>query len=294
MSSSTNSRNGEKLRFRDPNSRDIVLSMHNNARSSPAQAIFQPKSQDNNNQENPVLTKIKNMLAQSNPEKWERFGEALRISNKYPKSYDSWEIVYCIDIQTGLLVFRKSQAVTSQYFGGGYTLTPTASENYFIELRARAWDPRTLIDPYFRSSLDKDKQLKVLGDGEVARHIFMEVESIVNSFSGEKHREIVQVIDNLSREILERAKTSDSSSWVKSEQEVGTVSYSSEIDGVVVVITKSTKNNLSNYRLIFTRDKISSRIADVGLSKDLFELIDEKNKTAALEALSSVLEGAGF
>ena len=301
MSTESEAGKSSPLKFREPGQRDTVIRVktnqteNNNARKpADLDSFIGAKGGDPDKKENPLLEKIKLALSQSDPAKWEHHGEILNPNMKYPKAYEAWEIVYCISIPNGILAFRSSQPVVSEYFGGGYTLVPSAPPLFYVELRPRAWDPRTLINPYLRSSLEKDKQLKLLADGEVARTIYKEIQEIITSFSSEQQKELTNLVDEIIENIIPRANASKAEDWTKNEVEAGVVSFRAEFDGIFVHVTQTEKNGLINYRLVLSKNKFSRKVSDGHLAQDLFHIVNNKNKDAALEALNDVLEKAGF
>ncbi|MCO6429263.1 MAG: hypothetical protein J5J00_00245 [Deltaproteobacteria bacterium] len=262
---------------------------HTGSAKPPAQAAGAEEQS-----KNPLMAKIQSTISQSDPEKWERYGDDLNTEGKYQKPRDAWEIVYCINIPNGILAFRSSQPLTSQYFGGGYTLTPLSSERYTVELRPRAWDPRTLIDPYFRAALEKDRQFQLLADGDVARQVFMQIKATIESFSGERREEIKHQIEQLAANITDRTAASSAEEWRKDSPNFDTTEYHSSFDGVDVTVSFTKKNGIDNYRLTFCKDKVAVKTVDAAVAKSIFEAVEEKQAQAALEALSKVLDGAGF
>ena len=282
MSADANSHRNSKLKFKEPGARDTVIRL--------------TKIEDSTEkaESNPLLNKIKNALSNSDPEKWEKYGEELNAETKYPKSYEKWEIAYCIDLPNGLLTFRSSQAVNSEYFGGGYTLSTDGVRNFYVELRPRSWNPRTLIDPFFRNSLDKDKQYKTLADGGVAQELFAMIEKTYESFSSEKTKCINERMQDLAKNILEIAADSEISDWEKKEDDSGAVVYGTICDDIKIEVSRSKKLELYFYLLSFSKDGVKSQIKDVNLAKALFAMLEEKSKNAALAALQDVLDDAGF
>ncbi len=275
--------NSNKLRFREPGSRDTVLKV------SPTGASATPKKNTS-----PLFLKIRDTLTNSDPAKWDKYGEDLKSDVKHPKSYDKWDIAYCIDLPNGLLTFRSSQNVISEYFGGGYTLKPDGIITYFIELRPRSWDPRTLIDPFFRSTLEKDKQYKPLADGEVAKELYELIENTYVNFSSQKKRGITESIQHLANNIIQIATEGEIAQWQRNESQENKVSFTATINEVNAEIIRTKRLDLFAYELILSRDTVSSQIKDPTLAKDLFNLLEDKTKNAALEALQDVLDEAGF
>lgn len=270
-----------KLKFKEPGFRDTVVKM-NPGHAAEREPI------------NPLLTKIKETLANSDPQKWEKYGEPLKPEVKYPKACEKWEIAYCIDLPNGLLTFRASLPVTSEYFGGGYTLAPTGKEIYTVELRPRAWDPRTLLDPFFRSTLEKDKQFKTLIAGDVAKDLFLLIEETFTNFRSRKAQGIGESIQDVANQLTSLVNNLEASAWERGEDGNGTVTYSTEHQGVLVEIIRSKKFDSAIYHLILSKDTIRSQIKDPRHAKELFNQIEERTKDASLEALQEVLVKAGF
>lgn len=277
---------GGALRFKEPGARDTVLK-----KDTPSSRARTAEPEE---KKNPVLEKIKYTLTHSDPDKWEKYGEELNTTGKYPKAYEKWELAYCIDLPNGLLTFRNSTPVNSEYFGGGYTITPNGNQHFTIELRPRSWDPRTLIDPFFRSTLDKDKHFKLLAEGDVARDLFSIVEKTYISFNSQKKLSISESLLELANNITAVAKESTAEVWEKSEAEDGSSTYSTLCGEISVTVSRKKKLDTFNYTLLFSRDAIKSPIKDYNLAREVYEIIDEKHKTAALEALQNVLDEAGF
>lgn len=281
MSTDPNSK--DKLKFREPGFRDTVVRVNN-----------QKTALEEKKPANPLFVKIRETLTHSDPAKWEKYGDELNSEIKYPKSYERWEIAYCIDLPNGLLTFRSTQNVLSEYFGGGYTLKADGKKTFRIELRPRSWDPRTLIDPFFRSTLEKDKQFKSLADGDVAKELFELIEKTFVNFSSQKQRSIAESIQDLANTMLETAGDTKIEEWTKNEAIEGKLIYTAVLKDVNVEVTRHKRLDLFYYDLVLSRDSIKSQIKDPTLAKDLFIMLDEKSKNSALEALQNVLDEAGF
>jgi hypothetical protein len=273
-----------KLKFRDPGFRDTVVKV-NNSHTPVA---------ENKNHANPLFNKIKDTLTNSDPSKWEKYGSELSLETKYPKNYEKWEIAYCIDLANGLLTFRSTQNVISEYFGGGYTLKPEGVKAYAIELRPRSWDPRTLIDPFFRSTLEKDKQFKALAEGAVAKELFEMIETTYVNFSSQKSLSITESIQEMTKNILEVAGESDIAIWARDESQEGKVIFKATIQDIAIEVIREKRLDLFNFTLNLSKSDVLSQVKDLTLGRDLFNLLDEKTKTAALQALQNVLDEAGF
>lgn len=285
------------LRFKEARQGTIARAVTKPSQQPPAEISVRPerrKDAEEEKPENPLLTKIKLALAQSDPDKWEHAGSELKPTAKYTKPYETWETAFHMNLPNGVLVIRCSLPVRSEYFGAGYTVTPTGKPVYYVELRARGWDPRTLIDPYFRVTLDKDKQFTVLADGEIAESVHRLVTDTLRSFSGARKRDFNEQVASLIDSMLDRATVTGADDWKKSEPEPGVTKFSSVLDGINVDVTKTMADDNAAFRLTFHRDEMSSKTIDTGLAKSLFELVDEKLRNASLLALSKVLEGAGF
>lgn len=295
MSANSNSSSSGRLKFLEPNQRDTVVKLHKTKPVENSASLTKSISNGADTpKENPMLERIRQMLTQADPSKWERFGEPLNPSAKQSKAYEAWETVYCIDLPSGLLTFRCSQPTRSEYFGGGYTAIPVGPANYSIELRPRAWNPATLIDPYFRSVLEKDKNFQIIASGAVAQDVYSEITTIIASFSSEKQLEVSRQLEDLAANILERANESQASNWTRTTPKPGNVLFEGELDNIKVAVSEIINGDLTNYRLLVSKERITRKITDGKLAQALFELIDEKNKSAALEALNDVLEKAGF
>lgn len=282
MSTDAGSKDG-KLKFREPGFRDTVVKAHN------PNAMPEDKKSSN-----PLFVKIRDTLTNSDPSKWEKYGEELNSEIKYPKMHEKWEMAYCIDLPNGLLTFRSTQPVLSEYFGGGYTIKPDGAKTYLIELRPRSWDPRTLIDPFFRSTLEKDKQYKGLADGGVAQELFELIENTYVNFSSQKHRSISDSIQDMANNIIKFAGESNINDWTRDESQEGKVIYTGTLQEIQIEVVRAKRLDLFNYTLTLEKAQVKSQIKDLNLGRELFNLLDEKSKNAALEALQNVLDEAGF
>lgn len=245
--------------------------------------------------ENPLLTKIKKMLTQSDPDKWERAGGELNPAAKQAKPYESWNSVYSMSLPNGVLAVRCALPVKSQYFGGGYTVTPTGRPAYYVELRPRAWDARTLVDPYFRVTLDKDKQVNVLADGDIAETVYKLVTQTLQSFSGARKGEFNAQVAALSATLIDRVEAGKAEDWTKDDSDPTKIAFAATFDTLTVQVTKQISDEKNpSFQLSYQHEEMISKASDAALAKNIFELVDDKCRTASLLALSKVLESAGF
>jgi hypothetical protein len=287
---SDNNNHKKVLKITGPNFRDTVVKVKN---SSHLKSVPNDSSVSTG-KENPMLTRIRQMLTQADASKWERHGEPLNPNTKHTKAYDTWETVYCMDLPSGIITFRCSQPAKSEYYGGGYTVFTNGAAKYTIELRPRAWNPRTLIDPYFRSVVDKDKNFQLIASGQIAQEVYNEITEIISSFSTEKQMLNLKILDDLKDNVIERTNESNITNWQKSEPKLGITTYEGLLDGAKVSVSQICENELLSYQLLVSIEQTTRRIADSKLAHAVFEIIDEKDKAAALDALNAVLEKAGF
>ncbi|HMO01621.1 MAG TPA: hypothetical protein PKD37_03190 [Oligoflexia bacterium] len=244
----------------------------------------------------PVFQKVKEILAKTDPKRWERVGEKLSEKAKHQKPFVTWETGYILDLKSGVLLIRKSEVVQSQFFGGGYSLQPNGEVNYTVELKPLGWISRFLTDPFYRgSSAQKKDEGKVLLDGIVAEKLHNEVEAIVSKFTGERKelfdRETQALVSNIREEII----NSDPQIWKKDSSIPSFIILQGWLKGLFVELSADFNDkNKTGYELKISREEMSFSPSDQKLAEELFLLLDQRLIEASLNTLKQVLEDSGL
>jgi hypothetical protein len=237
-----------------------------------------------------LVDKIRETLANTSAERWERGGEALDQKKRFPRPRDKWEELFCTDTKAGVLVLRRSTPIQCNFFGGGYHLVPTGAPRYVVELRGRGWSPKMLLDPNFRGAGGAEKSMKVLAEDSVAQQMYQEVEAIVAQFRESRRREFNDTVSRLSASIKERVGETVASDWRAIEGEMGFKGYATEISETTVTVGQTTTDLSTGYSLMFSQYGLEWNCRDPFLTQEVFKLVDDSIKTASLEQLGKVLE----
>jgi hypothetical protein len=239
----------------------------------------------------PLLERIKMTLASTAADRWEQAGEDLDSSRKYQKPQENWEQVYCTDTKSGVLVLRKTTPITSNFFGGGYVFSEASEPRYLVELRARGWAPKMIVDPSYRSAGVIDKNYQVLADGSVARQLYHEVHVSVRNHRESLRRDFNDLVQRLISNIHEQIKGTSAEDWKSAEgNEQGFTGYSGDVNGMLVTVWTVVRDRTAGFGMYFTKYGLRWDCKDSNLCKEMFNLVDESVKSASLEQLGKVLE----
>ena len=237
-----------------------------------------------------LLEKIKQILASTPAERWEEGGEPLDSTRKFQKPQDTWEQLFCTDTKNGVLVLRCSIPVRSNFFGGGYCFVESGLPNYFIEIRARGWAPKMLIDPFYRSGGGVDKSYQILADGDVARHLYLEVESSVRAYRESLRRDFNDSVERLTANLHEQIQLTCAADWQSLQGEKGYLGYQADVNGITLIITQTIRDRSATYSMTLTKYGLKWECRDAHLMREIFAMVDDSVRHASLEHLGKVLE----
>ena len=237
-----------------------------------------------------LLEKIRNTLANTAPERWEQGGEPLDTNRRFPRSRETWEQVFFTDTKSGALVIRSTTPISNTYFGGGYSFTPAGPSRYCVELRARGWSPKALLDPSFRGSGGVEKPPQLLADGDIAEQLYREVEVIIKQFRESQRRDFNDAVARLTANIKEAIGETTAADWQPVEGDVGVRGYRTEINNLTVTVACLASDLATQYSLTVARFGLVWHCRDPFLMQEAFSLVDESVKTASLENLDKVLD----
>jgi hypothetical protein len=238
---------------------------------------------------NPIFEKIRSTLQRTEPDKWRRSGDDFNSEIKHPKPIDVWETLFLLSIKEGNLVLRCSIPLRSEYFGGGYTLTPATDARYSVELREKGWNPRELTDPFYANSQKKHLKMQRLVEGKMARVLFEEVKTIIESFNTEKRRTFERECFELMSGILSKIAEMDFSRWRKDENDPNIVRYSALIQDMSVDVARVNHGDRISFHLKLGRDGMYKSMNSSQIEA-IFLAIEEIEKNSSLEQLSQLLE----
>lgn len=259
-----------------------------------AAAAGQPGGEsDSDSYPNPVLQKIKEVLKSTDPDKWSKAGAALNIETTYPKALETWERVYILDIPTGVLTLRSSTPVQSKFVRGGYLLTPNGHERFTIELRPQGWNPKELIDPYFRGGNRGEKKHETLAEGQYARELFLHVQDRYERHTHSRQEELNGVAANLLEALAYGRKKLVLADWDHTVGENARSVYTGKVDEITIELSKITNEGLDSYHASFSQGVLQIRISATRAVQDLYQMVEEMIRLQQLEALSKILEPLG-
>jgi len=237
-----------------------------------------------------LLEKIRNTLSNTSPERWEQGGEPLDTNRRFPRSRETWEQLYLTDTKSGALVLRCVTPISNTYFGGGYSFTPAGAPRFCIELRARGWSPKALLDPSFRGAGGIEKPPQLLAEGEIAQQLYLEVESIVKNFRESQRRDFNDAVSRLTANMKESIGETTAADWQPVEGDVGVRAYRTEINNLTVTVACFASDISTQYSMSVSRFGLVWQCRDPFLMQEAFKLVDESVKTASLENLDKVLD----
>ena len=237
-----------------------------------------------------LLERIKQILANTPAERWEEGGEPLDSNRKFQKPQETWEQLFCTDTKNGVLVLRCSTPVRSNFFGGGYCFTESSVPNYYIEIRARGWAPKMLIDPFYRSGGGVDKSYKILAEGDVARHLYMEVDASVRTYREGLRRDFNDSVERLMANVHEQIELTTAGDWQVVPGDKGYTCYQADVNGVTLSISQIIRERSASYAMALTKYGLKWECKDSHLMREVFSIVDESVRHASLEHLGKVLE----
>jgi len=238
----------------------------------------------------PLLERIKQILASTPAERWEEGGEPLDSNRKFQKPQETWEELFCTDTKNGVLVLRCSTPVRSNFFGGGYCFSESSLPNFFIEIRARGWAPKMLIDPFYRSAGGVDKSYKILAEGDVARHLYLEVQASVRSYREGLRRDFNDSVERLMANVHGQIELTTAGDWQAIPGDKGHTAYQADVNGVTLTISQTIRERSASYAMTLTKYGLKWECRDSHLMREVFSTVDESVRQASLEHLGKVLE----
>lgn len=244
-------------------------------------------------EQNPVLTRVKAMLSSTDPGRWMQFADSLDVDFRFPKKRESWERLYALEITGGILALRSSQKVRSNYYSGGYALSPIGPEIYTVEIRSRAWNPKALVDEYHSSAHTNSLPYQTLIEGEDARELFSEIANVLADYASGRQERFLSEIEEILEKIMPVLDGMSSESWEKYNDPEGNVEYKGRIGDLSVVCRKMRNGNYITHSLIFSNEEFSTEGSYGTTAAAVFEHIDGLSRDAALLAFSQVLEEMG-
>jgi hypothetical protein len=246
---------------------------------------------DGSNKSPSAIEKIKQILAATPAERWEQGGQPLDSDKKYQRPQECWEELFCTDTKAGVLVLRKSTAITSNFFGGGYVFVAASEPRYLVELRGRGWAPKMLVDPNYRASPSANKNCQVLAEGKIARELYQEIAHLVATFREEQGRDFKDAVSRLLANLTEQIQETSPEDWqVVESTEPGFSGYRGEVSGLVVDVSSVVRDRTAGYYMSFSKFGLRWQCRDSALCREIFTLVDESVKSAGLEQLGKVLE----
>lgn len=247
-----------------------------------------------NSQENPVLKKIRETLANTPASSWREYGEPFDPEKRYRQPLPTIEHLFALTIGENQLVMRCSQPVQGVFALGGYALAPTSDPLYFIELYPLSYDIRQVAEPFRRTN----KQVilpQALTDGEVAERLFNEIRIQVYQAVRETRAKFDAEFEEILARLPDLVEKLPASTWEKQQDTAnnflrflvktntgtiieicGEISGESNWSGILLT-------NASGYRQGFEGSR----------SRSLFNALREKSQDLGLQTLDKLLSGMG-
>lgn len=242
------------------------------------------------NMENPLLRKVSMLLEKTNPKKWRRYTEPLDPNQRHTKPREAWEQAYTLDLPQGVLCLRHSQEVTSQYAVGGYTLSPTGTEFFRVEMRAEKWDARELVDPGVQRK-PGEQRCDIIAEGHIAKELYRLIESTLKKHIESQQHDFESKAEMLLRNIKTQIRKMKFSDFEKIEDSIGVRSYRACIAGITVEISSKCRNRSQLYLLTAENAGLTYEHRDPLLAREVFEMIEQLEQNTSLLALTKALEG---
>jgi len=238
-----------------------------------------------------LIEKIKQTLASTPADRWEQAGEDLDSSRKFQRPQENWEQVYCTDTKTGVLVLRKSTAIASNFFAGGYSFVEASEPRYLVELRPRGWAPKMIVDPNYRGAGATDRSYQTLAEGHVAKELYFEVQTSVRTHRESLRRDFNDSVERLIGNIHEQIRGTSPEDWKNVEgTEQGYTGYRADVNGMVVTVSCVARDRTAVYAMNFTKYGLRWDCRDSALCQEIYMLVDESARNASLEQLGKVID----
>lgn len=247
-----------------------------------------------NSQENPVLKKIRETLANTPASSWREYGEPFDPEKRYRQPLPTIEHLFALTIGDNQLVMRCSQPVQGAFALGGYALATTSDPLYFIELYPLSYDVRQVAEPFRRTN----KQVilpQALTDGEVAARLFNEIRIQVYQAVRETRAKFDAEFEEILARLPDLVEKLPASTWEKQQDTAnnflrflvktntgtlieicGEISGESKWSGILLT-------NAAGYRQGFEGAR----------SRNLFNALREKSQDHGLQTLDKLLSGMG-
>jgi hypothetical protein len=242
--------------------------------------------------ENPLLKKIRETLAHSDPARWGKGGAELEKNARYKTARERWERVYCLETPSGTLVIRESTPVQSKFVGGGYQYLPHGLQSHTVEIRARGWNPRELVDPEYRTQAKGGSSCDVILRDALARELFLQIDLRMRSFHGKIESDFKARVDGLSLELVNRIAATTVQQWHQDAPDKGVLRYLGELNGIKVEVIRRTLGAQLEYMLRFYLGNLGLASPSGSLAQQAFVQIEELGQNQRLSFLSDMLESS--
>lgn len=235
-----------------------------------------------------LYQKIKKIIEILDPAKFRSYDERLNPEKTYPKPKKTWEVVHTVQIDEGNLTFRESTPLASIYVTGGYLLKVADKTKYYIELRPAGWDAIELVDPFSIKSEHADKSYEILVEGDLAVDLVKLVQEKLDEYNSRVKSEFEGIVRER-LEYLKRHMQQTDGLWKKREDAQAMV-YTAQIDDILFNICKEKSIYSEDYYIFAKRKDVAVKIADRGLSREMYDLVDKLSEVTGLLNLEKALD----
>jgi len=266
-------------------------------RSNPNQhdaSSFQEATGLQENQENPVLKKIRETLANTPATSWREYGEPFDSEKRYRQPLPTIEHLFALTKGDNQLVMRCSQPVQGVFALGGYALAAISEPRYFIELYPLNYDVRQVAEPYRRTN----KQVilpQALTDGEVAERLFNELKIQVYQAVRETRAKFDAEFEEILSRLPDMVEKLPASTWDKQQDTANNfLRFAIKTNTSIVIEICGTISGEENWSgILLTNESGYRRGYEGSRAKTLFNTLREKSQDLGLQTLDKLLSGMG-
>lgn len=242
---------------------------------------------DNRENNQLLIDRVKNILETTPASDWQQGGQIFQTGLRSEKPKDHWEWAFCIAIPSGMLLFRASTPVKSEFAGRGFTMRAIRPTKYTVELRPSGWRLVDLINPQRVQTVNNEFSL--LAENETAHEIFNFVSSRIEVINKDSLARLIALSEDISLK-LESDDVINGILWKEIPDEPDITHFNGEYEGVLLDIYRLYSNQGIKFAM-----KVSDETNVVSIKKpifisDLFSKIEDQFKTSKLVKLTKVLE----
>ena len=235
-----------------------------------------------------LIDRVNGILESTPASDWQQGGHAFKPGIRADKPKETWEWAYCINISSGVLLFRSSVPVRSAFAGRGFVLVALQQPRYTVELRPTAWRLNDLINP--QRVQTANSEFTLLAEGETAYEIFSFVSKRIDSLNQDSLSKLKIASEDLIKK-LEDVEIVNNIFWKDLSEDPEITHFTGEFEEMTIDIYRHYSiNEGAKFAMKLSDETNSVAIKKPMFASQLFRIIEEQFKTSKLVKLAKVLE----